>query len=68
MKTTKKIVILAVVAAILIFAGVYPWGPSKTPPTQKPLLTLSTANFSEFEVEFDQVTDAPRLVLLLSPT
>lgn len=68
MKMRKKIVILGVVAAILLFAALHLCGPSKTPPTQKPLLTLSTANFSEFEVEFDKLTDAPRLVLLLSPT
>jgi hypothetical protein len=68
MKMNKKIVILAAVAAILLFAGLYLSRPSKTPPTQKPLLTLSTANFSEFEAEFDEATDAPRLVLLLSPT
>ena len=65
---SKKIVILAAVASFLLFTGLYVWGPTKTPPTQKPLLTLSTANFSEFEAEFDEVTDAPRLVLLLSPT
>jgi hypothetical protein len=64
----KKIVILAAVAAILLFVGVYLWGPSKTPATQEPLMSLSTANFSEFEADFDKAADAPRLVLLLSPT
>lgn len=64
----KRAAILAALAALLLFVGVYFWGPSKTPPTQKPLLTLSIANFSEFEAAFDEATDAPRLVLLLSPT
>lgn len=68
MKMSKKIAILAAVAAILLFAGLALWGPSKTPPTQKPLLALSAANFNEFGAEFDEVRDAPRLVLLLSPT
>ena len=68
MKMKRRAVILAALAALLLFAGVYLWGPSKTPPTQKSLLTLSTANFSEFEATFDELADAPRLVLLLSPT
>ncbi len=68
MKMNKRVVILAAIAALLLFAGLYLWGPSKTPPTQKPLLTLSTANFSEFEATFDEAADAPRMVLLLSPT
>lgn len=68
MKIKRKAVILAALAALLFFAGVYLWGPSKAPPTQKPLLTLSTANFNEFEAAFDDATDANRLVLLLSPT
>lgn len=55
-------------AALLLFAGVYLWGPSKAPPRQEPLLTLSAANFSEFEGSFDKSADAPRLLLLLSPT
>lgn len=60
--------ILAALAALLFFTGVYFWGPSKTPPMQKPLLTLSTANFSQFEESFDETADGPRVVLLLSPT
>jgi hypothetical protein len=68
MKMKKRVVILAALAALLLFAGFYFWGPSKTPSTQKQLLTLSTANFSEFEATFDEAADAPRVVLLLSPT
>lgn len=64
----RAVLILAALAALLFFTGMYLWGPSKTPPTQKPLYTLSTANFSEFETGFDEAADAPRLVLLLSPT
>ncbi len=68
MKMKRRTAILVALAALLCFAGVYLWGPSKTPPTQKPLSMLSTANFREFEAAFDEATDAPRLVLLLSPT
>lgn len=67
MKMKKEAVILAALA-VLLFSAWYLWGPSKTPPTQKPLLMLSTANFSEFESTFDEASDSPRLVLLLSPT
>ena len=68
MKLKRRVLIFAALAALLLFAGVYLWGPSKTPPTQKPLLTLSAANFTEFEASFDEAADAPRLLLLLSPT
>jgi hypothetical protein len=64
----KAVVILAALVALVFFTGVYFWGPSKTPPTQERLLTLSTANFSQFEEAFDEAVDAPRIVLLLSPT
>jgi len=57
---------IAVVVALLAIA--YLWGPSTVPAGQPPLLTLSSANFSEFSAAFDADTDAPRMVLLLSPT
>jgi len=57
-----------VIAAILLLAGVYLWGPSKVPQGQEPLVELSNTNFGEFEHAFDADTDSPRLVLLLSPT
>jgi hypothetical protein len=38
------------------------------PPGQEPLLTLTNTNFSDFQKAFDDGADAPRLVLLLSPT
>jgi hypothetical protein len=68
MKMKKRAVVLAALVALLFYAGVYLWGPSKTPPTQKPLFTFTTTNFNEFEAAFDDAADAPRLVLLLSPT
>jgi len=68
MKMKRRALLLAAFAALLFFVGVYFWGPSKTPPAQKPLLILTTANFNDFEAAFDEATDGQRLVLLLSPT
>ena len=68
MKVKKRTLILAGLAALMFSGGLYLWGPSKTPATQKPLRTLSDASFHEFEGAFDEGADAPRLILLLSPT
>jgi hypothetical protein len=68
MKMKKGAVVIAALAGVLLSAGLYLWGPSKTPPRQKPLLALSTTNFSQFENAFDEVADAPQMILLLSPT
>jgi hypothetical protein len=64
----KKVIVLAVIAVVLLLAVVYLWGPSSVPPGQGPLIALSNTNFSDFENAFDRDSDAPRLVLLLSPT
>jgi len=64
----RKAIIAAVVAALLLGAVAYVWGPSSVPPGQPPLLTLTAANLSEFETAFDADTNVPRVVLLLSPT
>ena len=64
----KKAVLLATTAILVLLAAVYLWGPSSVPPGQEPLVTLTSANFSEFENAFDRDTNVPRLVLLLSPT
>ena len=65
---TRRTIILAVAAVLVLLAIVYLWGPSSAPPGQEPLLTLTRTNFSEFQKAFDAGADAPRLVLLLSPT
>jgi hypothetical protein len=65
---TKRLILLAVAAAFVLLAIVYLWGPSKVPPGQEPLLTLTSANFGDFQRAFNDGADAPRLVLLLSPT
>ncbi len=64
----KRALVLAAVAILLVLAAVYLWGPSSIPATQKPLSILAPANFGDFGAAFDADSEAPRLVLLLSPT
>ena len=64
----KRAAIVGVIAVVVLAAGVYLWGPSSVPSGQEQLVTLSNANFNEFENAFDADTNVPRLVLLLSPT
>ena len=64
----KRLIGIAVAAVVVLLAVAYLWGPSSVPPGQEPLVTLSNANFSDFENAFDGDSDALRLVLLLSPT
>jgi hypothetical protein len=64
----KKAIVFGIVAVLLLLAAAYFWGPSSVPPGQASLLTLTAANFSEFEKSFDADSDDLRLVLLLSPT
>jgi hypothetical protein len=64
----KRLLIAAVLAVVLVLAGVYFWGPSKTPAGQPPLSTLSESTLANFESAFDSAADQPRMVLLLSPT
>jgi hypothetical protein len=64
----RKAIIAGVVAALLLVAITYVWGPPSVPPGQPPLLTLTAVNFSEFETAFDADTHVPRVLLLLSPT
>ena len=64
----KRAVALLIVAIVVALLAAYLWGPSSVPGGQEPLLTLSRADFSQFENAFDREADVPRLVLLLSPT
>ncbi len=64
----KKTIIVVAVALVVVFGAAYLWAPGSAPPGQEPVLTLSPANFDEFEKAFDKNADVPRLVLLLSPT
>jgi hypothetical protein len=65
----KQPLIGITVAALLLLAGFYLWGPSKTTPAGQPSLSvLSASNFSEFQNAFDSAADEPRIILLLSPT
>jgi hypothetical protein len=64
----KRALIVAVIAFVLLGAALYLWGPSSVPRGQERLITLSNANFREFENAFDADPNVARLVLLLSPT
>ena len=64
----KKKIVLALIAVVAVLVVVYLWGPSSVPSGQAPFVALSKTNFSAFENAFDGDSDAPRLVLLLSPT
>lgn len=64
----RRAILPAAAAIAVLLLAVYLWGPSSVPAGQKPVLTLSTANFRHFENAFDRDADVPRLVLLLSPT
>jgi hypothetical protein len=67
MKKTRVIVLVVAVLVVLLAAS-YLWGPGVAPRGQEALVSLSDQNFSEFESAFDRDSEAPRLVLLLSPT
>jgi hypothetical protein len=64
----KRATIVTAVALVLLLAAVYLWGPTSAPPGQEPLTVLSNADSREFAAAFDGNADAPRMVLLLSPT
>ena len=64
----NRLIGIAVVVVLVLLAGAYLWGPGSTPRGQLPLVTLSDANFGEFEKAFDAEPGLPRVVLLLSPT
>ena len=64
----KRAIVLTAIVVVLLLAVLYLWGLSSVPLGQEPLVALSNANFSDFENAFDRDSDAPRLVMLLSPT
>jgi hypothetical protein len=68
MTTKRKALFFAILVALSFFAVVFLLSPAKTPPSQKPLTTLSSASFVEFSAAFDEASGGPRLVLLFSPT
>jgi len=64
----KQLAVCLAVCALLALAALYLWGPATVPAGQEPLLTLSNANFSDFQRAFDAHSDSPRMILLVSPT
>lgn len=67
MKPSRVITIVGAALGLFLIA-IYMWGPSAVPAGQQPLLYLSDSNFGEFAKAFDAAGEAPRLLLLLSPT
>jgi hypothetical protein len=66
MKNRAKALTVAAILALL--AAAYLWGPAAAPLGQERLTLLSNTNFESFQNAFDGDSDAPRMVLLLSPT
>lgn len=64
----KRIIVLGLIALAALFASIYLRGPGTVPAGQKPVVTLSSKNIGGFEAAFDENSDMPRLVLMLSPT
>jgi len=67
MEVRKRFIVVGIVA-ILLLGAAYLWVGSATPQGQDSLATLTPSNITEFENSFDKSVEAPRLVLLLSPT
>lgn len=64
----KRIIVLGLIALAALFASIYLRGPGTVPAGQKAVVTLSSKNIGGFEAAFDENSDMPRLVLMLSPT
>ena len=64
----KRTSIIGLITVVLLVGAFYLSRPSSVPRGQDQLVTLSDANFSQFEKAFDADSNVPRLVLLLSPT
>jgi hypothetical protein len=65
---TKRVAVFAVIAMLILMAVLFMRGPGTVPAGQQPLLALSTTNLREFERAFEASENAPRLLLLVSPT
>jgi hypothetical protein len=68
-KMKKKLIVIAVVAAVVVLGAIYVLGgPGIVAAGQQPLTALTSTNAGAFEAAFDANADLPRLVLVLSPT
>ena len=63
-----KYVVVAVLAAFVVAAGIYLYGGSETPSGQSPLRNVTAQNVAEIKNEFNAAKGEVRLLLLLSPT
>jgi len=64
----KKIVPIAVLAALLIGAAWYQFGGHRTSEGQPPLAELNAASLAWLRDQFNASADRTRMILLLSPT
>jgi hypothetical protein len=63
-----KLIVAAVLAALLIPALLYLYGGSQTPAGQAPLRKVTAENLVEIKSEFNAANGDVRVLLLLSPT
>lgn len=68
MKRSRKIVLIAGIAALLLAAAWYQFGGHRTAQGQPPLASLSAESLEQLRAEFNAASDQPRMILLLSPT
>jgi hypothetical protein len=59
---------ISILLVLLLLGALTLLGPSSVPAGQRPLLRLMPSSFGDFRTAFDAGAQAPRLVLLLSPT
>lgn len=66
----KRKAIIAVPAALAVVTAMtwLLWQPGSAPQGQPPLTILTANGLGQFKQDFNQATDRPRLILLLSPT
>ena len=55
-------------AALVVVAASYKFGPRQTPPGQPPLVYLNNQNLEELRAAFNAAADQTRVLAMLSPT
>lgn len=68
MNKRQKLVLIAIVAALLIAAAWYQFGGHRTSQGQPPLAELSAGSLDQLRADFNASADETRMILLLSPT
>ena len=68
MSTRKRIIILAVLGAVLIVGSWWRFGGHDTPVGQPPLLTIDAAGLEAFKTAFNAASGNTRVIVIISPT